>query len=305
MLCIAPLQGHTDAPWRHFHAIRYGGRCTYFAPFARLEHGNIRPRDLRDFTSTLNEGIDFVPQVIFRDMAELRTLVEALAAAGANRINLNIGCPFALQNSRGRGAALLATPERLDGLADLAASLPHISFSVKMRLGYDSPTQWRRAINAINRMRPAFIAVHPRTARQQYSGDLHMDEFEALLHSTDSPVIFNGELHTPAHIADIVARYPSLGGVMCGRGIVGRPSLFAEYSAGAELPQPERIHRMKLFHADLLRHYTETLCGPAQLLSHMRTFWEYSESEIGHKSLKQIRKASTLPKYLAAVEALG
>lgn len=60
-LFIAPVQGHTDAAWRHFHDNTYGGGNKYFTPFIRCDHGELRKQDLRDFTSPLNNGLDLEP----------------------------------------------------------------------------------------------------------------------------------------------------------------------------------------------------------------------------------------------------
>ena len=75
-LMAAPLQGYTEAPFRHFHAEIYGGgeSLTYFSPFLRIEKGSVRPRDLRDITSPLNANHRLIPQIIFRDATEFRTL---------------------------------------------------------------------------------------------------------------------------------------------------------------------------------------------------------------------------------------
>ena len=46
---FAPVQGHTDAPYRHFHAGMYGHDISYYTPFIRLERGDLRVRDVKDF----------------------------------------------------------------------------------------------------------------------------------------------------------------------------------------------------------------------------------------------------------------
>ena len=94
---VAPVQGHTDAAWRHFHKSIYGGCQSYYTPFIRLERGDFRKHDLKDYTSELNGNHEVAAQVIFRDMAELRPLIEGLVERGVKRIDLNTGCPFPLQ----------------------------------------------------------------------------------------------------------------------------------------------------------------------------------------------------------------
>lgn len=301
---VAPLQGHTDAAWRRWHSMEYCGTARYFTPFIRVEKGVPRDRDVRDYTSTLNVGVDVEPQVIFDGMDELHTLVRELVRLGARSVNLNMGCPFPLQTGRGRGAGILAQPARLEGLGDLMAEFAPMRFSVKMRLGYDDPGEWRQIMPILNRLPLEFVAVHPRTARQQYSGSLYMGEFGALAAESAAPVIFNGEIRTPADIAAIMARYPGIAGVMTGRGVLGRPSLLEEYDSGCELAVAVRIARMLRFHDHVLAHYARTLCGDAQILSKIKPFWEYAGHEIGRKVYKAIRKAGSMSKYLQALTSL-
>ncbi|MCM1369398.1 MAG: tRNA-dihydrouridine synthase family protein [Candidatus Amulumruptor caecigallinarius] len=301
MIYIAPIQGVTDAAWRHYHHISYPGDNRYFTPFIRCEHGTLRHRDAKDFTSELNKGTGTEAQIIFRDMREADILVRELSALGAKEINLNMGCPFPLQTGKGRGAGFIANTNEAAKLPELFGKYPEVSFSVKMRLGYESPDEWRNIIGTLNSLPLRFIALHPRVARQQYGGELHHTEFDAFTEASKNPVIFNGEIRTPEDATIITERHPSICGLMTGRGILGRPSLAQEITEGKEIPSEERLARMMKFHKALLRHYEETLCGDTQILSKIKGFWEYSEDEIGRKAWKAIRKSTTMPKYKSAI----
>lgn len=99
VIYAAPLQGYTTALWRRAHAGLCGGIDAYFTPFVRIESGKPAARALRDAA----EDRTAIPQVIFRDIAELRTLCDSLADAGYKAIDLNMGCPFVPQVRHGRG----------------------------------------------------------------------------------------------------------------------------------------------------------------------------------------------------------
>lgn len=301
---IAPVQGHTDAAWRHFHQQTYGGHNRYFTPFMRCDHGELRKQDLKDYLSPLNEGLDLEPQVIFRDMEELSILLSSLAEAGADRVNLNMGCPFPLQTGKGRGAGFLGNKEEIARLPETLAKFPGLSYSVKMRLGFENPEEWRNVLPTLNDLELRHIDVHPRVAKQQYGGELHLDQFEALLSESKNPVVFNGDIKTPEDIKLIIEKYPGIAGVMTARGVLGRPSLATEAEEGREWSREERIEKMLAFHRALLRHYTETLCGDSQILSKVKPFWEYAEEEIGRKAWKAIKKAGNIAKYHSAVAAI-
>lgn len=302
---FAPVQGHTDAAYRHFHAENYGNHTDYYTPFIRLERGTLRNRDLKDFSSELNAGTHLVPQIIFRDREELTTLVKLLKENGASEIDLNMGCPFPLQTGHGRGAATIANPQLAEAVVQTVNENPDVKFSLKMRLGFASPDEWHTLLPHLNEISLTHIAVHPRVAKQQYGGDLYLDKFRELLNESKNPVVFNGEIHTPEDIRKTLELFPSISGMMIGRGLLARPSLVEEYLSGKELDKGERIRRMLSFHRQLLDHYSSILCGDSQIISKVKPFWEYAEEEIGRKPYKAIKKASNIAKYHSAVASIS
>lgn len=297
---IAPVQGHTDAAWRHFHAQAYGNNHTYYTPFIRLEKGEFRRHDIKDFSSELNANHQLVPQIIFRDANELEALISGLADLGAARIDLNTGCPFPLQTARGRGAGFICNTEEYAKLPQILNKYPNIDFSLKMRLGFNNPDDWKQVVQYLNEAPLSHITMHPRFAKQQYGGEPDLEQFAAFLEASDKPVIYNGDLRTPEDFVRIQNQFPAIAGVMTARGILARPSLLLEVEQG-ELPREQRIERMLRFHRNLLNHYESTLCGDSQILSKIKPFWEYAEEEIGRKPWKAIKKASNMAKYHSAV----
>ena len=303
-LYLAPLQGYTDAPFRHWFTEIYGTHASAcFSPFLAIERGEPAARRLRDIDSPLNGNHALVPQIIFKDAEEFEILVSTLRARGHRRIDLNLGCPFPPQVKKGRGAGFLGRAGELRKVAEMIGSDADISYSVKMRLGVESPQEWRSVLPVLDELPLEHITVHPRTARQQYRGDLCLDSFEELAKETGKPLVFNGEIHTPGDIAAVSSRYPWLAGVMVGRGVLGRPSLLAEHAGGEEWEAARRFDSLMRFHACLLGHYREVLCGDTQLLARMKAFWEYP-SGLPQRALKKIHKSHTIADYEAAVSSL-
>lgn len=298
---FAPVQGHTDAPYRHYHNHIYGNDITYYTPFIRLEEGKLRKRDLKDFTSPLNSEATNVPQIIFRDEKELVSLVDLMKQQGVKRIDLNMGCPFPLQTGHGRGAATVANETLAEAVKKNINDNPEIDFSVKMRLGMTSPDEWKVLLPYLNDTHISHLAVHPRVARQQYSGNLYLDQFDEILTQSVNPVVYNGEIHTPQDIQRVSSLFPGIEGIMIGRGLLGRPSLINEVVSDEEWSREKRLAMMLKFHQQLLNHYTEELCGDSQIISKIKPFWEYAEDEIGRKAWKAIKKAGNIAKYHSAV----
>lgn len=302
----APLQGYTEAPWRHYHSRVYTPASAYFAPFVRVEHGAARRRDLNDVTSPLNAGLGLVPQVIARDASEFEMLALALADNGLTAIDLNMGCPFPPQTKRGRGAALVGRSDELGRICEVMKrlALSGLTFSVKMRLGLESPDEWEQSVETINAMPLTHVTIHPRVARQQYSGELHLGQMSRLALQLVHPWIFNGDIRSAADIARIAEMFPSAAGVMIGRGLLGRPSLTSELAEGREWSPRERLDSILRLHDGVFGHYSSTLCGPAQILSKVKPFWDYLVDEIGPRQFKPIHKSNTLRAYTEAIDQL-
>ena len=289
----APIQGLTETAWRHFHHMIYGDGITrYHTPFLRVERGEIRRRDLRHLGSDFNKDIRLTPQIILRDLREFRMLCDAVAEAGYRQIDINMGCPFPPQVHHGRGAGMIADTELLSALGDeMRGRYSDIEFSLKMRLGVESPDEWRVSADAVNSLPLSHVTVHPRTARQQYQGELWLDEFAALLAGSAHPVIYNGDITHPSHIDDILSRDPSLAGVMIGRGLFSRPSIVAEWLAGEEWDESRRHEAMMRLHSMVYGHYRDTLSGDAQVLGKVKPFWEYLAPSLDRKAMKAIKKS--------------
>lgn len=74
-LYASPLQGFTEAPWRNIHHELFGGIDAYYTPFVRVEKGEFRNKDIRDFEKENNKVTCLIPQLIASTPAELEKLV--------------------------------------------------------------------------------------------------------------------------------------------------------------------------------------------------------------------------------------
>lgn len=93
---FSPLQGYTDAIYRQAHARFFGGVECYYSPFVRVEHGEIRRKDVRDIEPENNEGFRLVPQLIAPDLEKAERILELFVSRGYREADLNLGCPFPL-----------------------------------------------------------------------------------------------------------------------------------------------------------------------------------------------------------------
>lgn len=300
---FAPLQGYTDDCYRRAHHQLLGGIDSYYTPFVRLEHGAAREKDLRDVRPDFNEGVPVVPQVIARDGQELSALIEVLRPMGYTRLDINMGCPFTLQTRHGRGAGLLPNPEAVEDICRIVRQHEgELTFSVKMRLGLHAADEWEHVLPILNDTPLVHICLHPRTADEGYAGAVHLDEFARFAHLCVHPLLYNGDLLTPADLARIGQQFPGLKGVMIGRGLLARPSLALEFCEGQELSEREQTRHLLALHRALLADYAQFIPSEPQLHQKLRPFWDYAEATIGRKAWKKIHKAGSMRNYLKAVE---
>ena len=291
----APLQGVTDNVWRMAQHAVFGGVDAYYAPFMRVERGEVRRKDLRDVEPARNAGITLIPQILACQPDHAQMMVDALKQMGYHRIDINLGCPFPPIALHRKGSGMLAYPELVEALFKALANNEDVQFSVKMRLGWDKSEQWRDILPLMEIIKPVNIAVHPRTGKQQYKGELDMEQFETLLAASPWPVFYNGSLRTVEDIEQITQHYPTLSAVMVGSGLAANPGMFAPNAT------PDDFHR---FHDMLVDGYTEQLNGgEAQLVRHLQDIWQTFLPGTSHKLFKAIRKSRTLDQYENAAAA--
>lgn len=320
-ILFAPLQGYTEDVYRRAHHRLCGGIAEYYTPFVRLEHGEVRRKESHDILPQYNEGVPLVIQVIAADADELRVLLDAVEATwgvsssaavegngegGAHRlrIDLNMGCPFPLQVRHGKGAGLLSRPECVAAMCDEMLRRQHLDFSVKMRLGVESPDDWQALLPHLSAVPLHHVTLHPRMAVQQYGGEPLMEHFAAFRAACPHPLVYNGDVTSVEGILHLEEHYPDLAGVMIGRGLLARPTLAREYCEGRPLTDREVTASLCRLHDAVHESYARRIPGEAQLLSKLRTFWDYAEPTLGRKAWKKVHKAGNMKNYLAACREL-
>ena len=297
----APLQGFTEAVWRNTHQNVFGGIDGYYTPFLRYEHGEIRNKDIRDVERKNNTVDNLVPQIIAATPDEMRPLLELIKNEGYTRVDINMGCSFPLQVRKRHGAGLLPHPQLVDSLMKELAQYPGISFSVKMRLGWESKNEWRELMPLLNDAPLRHITMHPRLGIEQYKQPVDIDAFSEFYAACKHPVIYNGDLSTLDDMTRIEQQFPGLKGVMLGRGLLADPALGWEYKEGRVLERQELCALVQQMHAAMSHELSPRLQGNTQFLGKLKPYWEYLLPELPKRLRKPIIKATTIEKYQSAV----
>lgn len=291
----AQLQGFTDYIWRNTHAEMFGGIDIYYTPFMRMVNGEIPKRDILDILPE-NNTAPIHPQIIACAPTDAVMMATKMKEMGYHCIDINMGCPHPPIALKKKGSGILAYPDVCKQTLSALAQIPDMEYSIKMRLGYDDAQQWKSILPLFESINPKEIVLHPRIGKQLYKGEINFEQFMEFAQSCRYPLIYNGDIQSIEQIHTIKEKCPNLSGVMIGRKLLATPDLF-ETEKSAE--------KIRHFHDLLLELYSEKLTGGEhQILSKMKTLWEYLLPEADKKARKLIKKSNNLTKYNEAVNLI-
>ena len=272
MLILAPMQGLTELMFRKVYHRCFPGALDYaISPFLSLTHGNLTEawEKIDDVLPEPNrDSIPVIPQILGKEPVEFIDLANRLFDIGYTEINWNIGCPMRRVTAKHRGSGILPYPDEVDRI--LGQVIPQLKprLSVKMRLGLKSPDEIFNLIPILNNYPLLNVTIHPRTGRQQYTGQVDLDTFSRALPLLHHKVIYNGDICTPADYRRISQRFPSIQEFMIGRGILYDPLLPLKIKNG----QPDNPAATLHFVQELLNAIQEL---PIREESRMRKTKEY------------------------------
>jgi tRNA-dihydrouridine synthase B len=179
-------------------------------------------------------------QLFGQDPAVMRVAARVVAEAGANVIDLNMGCPVPKVCKTGAGAALLDDPDIAVAVARAARAGSGLPVTVKLRSGRrpGDTSGFALAHRLVAEAGVAAIAFHPRSAAVHHKGVPDYELAARLVQTLDAPVILTGGLHD-AESTRAAFRQTGAAAVMLARGSLGNPWLF-EQLLGRRASSPSR-----------------------------------------------------------------
>lgn len=256
---LAPMSGISDKPFRKL-ANRFGAGLVISEMTAgeKLAVGDAEAR-LR--SERAGDG----PHVIQLAGREARWMAEGARAAedaGADIIDINMGCPARKVTGGYSGSALMRDLDHALRLIDATVAATSRPVTLKMRLGWDD-----NSLNADELARRAeaagirMVTVHGRTRCQFYTGSADWKAIRRVKDAVSIPVIANGDLVDIDQLETMLSM-SGADGIMIGRGACGRPwfpGQVAEFSIkGSMSPAPDGETLRELVqahHQEILSHY--------------------------------------------------
>jgi tRNA-dihydrouridine synthase B len=226
ILALAPMQDVTDlAFWKLMTA--YGGADVYYTEYFRVHAtSNLDKYILKSITDNPT-GRPVVAQMIGNDINALIRIARELQQYPVAAIDLNLGCPAPVVYRKCAGGGLLREPARVDAILGALREAVSIKFTVKTRLGFDSPAVFDELLPIFARHSLDLLTVHGRTVKEMYWSEVHYDQIAKAVEAMSCPVLANGNVYS-ADNAEGILRETGARGLMIGRGAIRNPWLFQQ-----------------------------------------------------------------------------
>jgi tRNA-dihydrouridine synthase B len=256
---LAPMAGVTDLPFRRLcrrlGAALAAGEMLSSDPRLWDTEESRRRRDHTD------EPEPRVVQIAGGDAATMADAARRNVQAGAQVIDINMGCPAKKVCNKDAGSALLRDESNVASILAATVEAVDVPVTLKIRTGW-APDQ-RNAVRIAQIAEAAGIralAVHGRTRACRFNGQAEYDTIAAVKLAVGIPVFANGDIDSPAKAIEVLRR-TGADGVMIGRAAQGRPWIFREIEsllagAASSPPTPAEVRDIMSAHLrDLYEFY--------------------------------------------------
>lgn len=269
---LAPMAGVCDTAYRLL-AKEEGASliCTEMVSAMGIKYKNERTNDLL-FHEPQESPLSM--QIFGSNPEAMALAAKVVEEAGADIVDINMGCPVKKVVSSGDGSALMKTPDLAAQITEAVKKAVQIPVTVKMRLGWDA-----ESINVLTFAKKIeeagadAIAIHGRTREAMYSGKADWSYIKAVKDEAKIPVLGNGDV-VDALSAKKMLDETGCDAVLIGRAAQGNPWIFGEVrqyletGVLAKTPTPLEKLAMLKRHFGLLCHYKGDMVAIKEMRTH-------------------------------------
>jgi len=214
-LVLAPMAGVSVQAFRR-QGRRFGAGlvCSEMVSCAGLQHGNERTLG---YLRISPDERPLAVQIFGSDPGVMADAARMVEGAGADIVDVNFGCPVRKVTKTGAGATLLDDPERACRIVSAVAEAVAVPVTVKMRRGLENGSRACLEIGPrLVEAGAASLTLHPRSAKQMYTGEADHSLTAELVELVDVPVVASGDVTSRARAQAILAT-TGAAAVMVGR----------------------------------------------------------------------------------------
>jgi tRNA-dihydrouridine synthase B len=252
-LVLAPMAGVSVQAFRR-QGRRFGAGlvCSEMVSCAGLHHGNERTLG---YLRIASDERPLAVQIFGSEPAVMAEAARMVEDAGADIVDINFGCPVKKVTKTGAGATLLEDGDRACRIVEAVASAVDAPVSVKMRRGLENSSLeclelGPRLVDA----GAASLTLHPRSAKQMYTGQADHSLTSELVSLVEVPVVASGDIVSRARALAVLAA-TGAAAVMVGRAAQGNPWALREIldPDAAEPSREEVVAELILFMRETVR----------------------------------------------------
>lgn len=275
-LILGPMAGTTNRV--HRLLCRRGGAglvCSEMVSINAIVQGNERTHEM---LATFEDEHPVSIQLFGSDPEIMRDAVPVVVEAGADIIDINMGCSVQKIRRNGAGVALMGKPDLAEKLTAAAVEASDVPVTVKIRAGLtlydDGYVEYARRMQDAG---VAAVAVHWRAASQAFGGTPGWQPIERVARALDVPVIGNGDVTQPEE-APLLMRHTGCDAVMIARAAWGCPWIFRRAASalrGERVPPDLGVEaRMAtaLLHAQMLALESDERMALHQMRAHIHHY---------------------------------
>lgn len=302
VLSLAPMQDVTTLEFMHVIA-RCGGPDVYWTEYFRVHAvSNLEKWILKSITENLT-GKPIVAQLIGNDIPALVCTAKELQQYPVAAIDLNLGCPAPIVYRKCAGGGLLREPQKIDAILGALRDAVTIPFTVKTRLGFESPDEFDALLKIFAKHPIDLLTVHARTVKQMYRPGVRYDLIARATKELKCPVFANGNVHSAAQAKQLLAETGARG-LMIGRGAIRNPWLFDQIRAefrGEKMKVPLGRDVLNYIRELWENEITPSVPESAQV-QRMKKFMNFIGEGVGEKFLFEIRRVTTTADFFRTCE---
>ena len=290
---FAPMEGLTDSIYRRLHHKYFPGVDRYYMPFlSPTIHRTLTHKEDRELPMADSVEFAAVPQVLTKIAEDFLWAAQVCRDRGYDEVNLNVGCPSGTVVSKGKGSGMLRDIDALDRFLDEIFQNSPLPISVKTRLGIENPDEFPAILEVYNRYPIKELTIHPRVRKQFYDGSVYMDLFEHAVKNSKNSLCYNGDIQSLEQAEALHQKYPEIGSIMIGRGLIADPGML---SGGTD------VKALEGFMNELMAVYEVEFGGSRNAIFRLKENWGFLHDRFEgcDKLWKRLRKTTDADEFKA------